>query len=129
MNAAEIHTTMKAMEAAISDKGYYAPLVCLKVNWVGYDLTLSLEYRSSSWTNVKTEFIHAEIGDGIDGIIAKGVKFIAEMTSIEDQKKKDFIAAIGRLIDQGREIGVDVDYMNPLTEMMGKLSTNIITKE
>ena len=44
-------------------------------------------------------------------------------------KKKDFITAMGRLIDQGRDIGMEVEFMNPLTEMMGKLSTNIITKE
>jgi hypothetical protein len=36
---------------------------------------------------------------------------------------------MGRLIDQGRDIGMEVEFMNPLTEMMGKLSTNIITKE
>jgi hypothetical protein len=44
-------------------------------------------------------------------------------------KKKDFITSMGRLIDQGREIGMQMEFMNPLTEMMGKLSTNIITKE
>ena len=129
MNAAEIHTALKAIEATISDKGYYDPRATLKVNWVGYDLTLVLEYRSSSWANVKTDFIHADIEDGIDGIIAKAVKRVAEIASIEEQKKNDFIAAMGRLIDQGREIGMEVEYMNPLTEMMGKLSTNIITKE
>ena len=51
------------------------------------------------------------------------------MKSILDAKKEAFIAAVGRLIDQGRDIGIDIEYMNPLTEMMGKLSTNIITKE
>jgi len=129
MNAAEIHTALKAIEATISDKGYYDPRATLKVNWVGYDLTLVLEYKSSSRATVKTDFIHADIEDGIDGIIAKAVKRVAEIASIEEQKKNDFIAAMGRLIDQGREIGMEVEYMNPLTEMMGKLSTNIITKE
>jgi len=129
MNAAEIHTALKAIEATISEKGYYAPCVSFKVNWLVYDLTIDLEYRSSSWANTKSEFIHAGIEDGIEGIIAKAVKHVSEIASIEEQKKKDFIAAMGRLIDQGREIGMEVEYMNPLTEMMGKLSTNIITKE
>ena len=129
MNAAEIHTALKAIEATISDKGYYAPCVSFKVNWVGYDLTLVLEYKSSSWANVKTDFFHANIEDGIEGIIAEAVKHVADIVSIEDQKKNDFIAAMGRLIDQGRDIGMEVEFMNPLTEMMGKLSTNIITKE
>lgn len=129
MNATEIKDALEAIEASISDKGYYGASACLKVKWVGYDLTLALDYRSSSWVNVKTDYIHADIEDGIDGIIAKAVKHVAEITSIEEQKKNDFIAAMGRLIDQGREIGMEVEYMNPLTEMMGKLSTNIITKE
>ena len=126
MNAAEIHTAMKAIEATISDKGYYAPCASFKVNWVGYDLTIHLEYKSSSWANVKSEFIHAKIEEGI---IAKAVKHVSEIASIEDQKRNDFITAMGRLIDQGRDIGMEVEFMNPLTEMMGKLSTNIITKE
>tara|TARA_R110000868_G_scaffold12098_5_gene58624 strand:- start:10034 stop:10435 length:402 start_codon:yes stop_codon:yes gene_type:complete len=129
MNAAEIHTAMKAIEATISDKGYYAPCASFKVNWVGYDLTIHLEYKSSSWANVKSEFIHAKIEDGIEGIIAEAVKHVSEIASIEDQKRNDFITAMGRLIDQGRDIGMEVEFMNPLTEMMGKLSTNIITKE
>ena len=32
-------------------------------------------------------------------------------------------------IHHRRDIGIEVEFMNPLTEMMGKLSTNIITKE
>ena len=129
MNATEIHTALKAIEATISDKGYYDPRATLKVNWVGYDLTLVLEYKSSSWASVKTDFFHADIEDGIEGIIAKAVKHVSDIVSIDDMKKKDFITAMGRLIDQGRDIGMEVEFMNPLTEMMGKLSTNIITKE
>ena len=129
MNAAEIKDALEAIEASILDKGYYGPSACLKVNWVGYDLTLVLEYKSSSWASVKTDFFHADIGDGIECIIAKAVKHVADIVSIDDMKKKDFITAMGRLIDQGRDIGMEVEFMNPLTEMMGKLSTNIITKE
>ena len=129
MNAEEIYIALKAIEASISNKGYYSPCASLKANWAGYELTVHLEYRSSSWVSSKSEFIHADIEDGIDGVIAKAVKRVSEITSIEEQKKNDFIAAMGRLIDQGRDIGMEVEYMNPLTEMMGKLSTNIITKE
>jgi len=129
MNAAEIKVALKAIEASISDKGYYDPRATLKVNWVGYDLTIHLEYKSSTWANVKSEFIHTDIEVGIDGIIEKAVRHVAEIASIEDQKRNDFITAMGRLIDQGRDIGMEVEFMNPLTEMMGKLSTNIITKE
>ena len=129
MNATEIKDALKAIEYTISDKGYYDPRATLKVNWVGYDLTIHLEYKSSTWASVKSEFIHTDIEVGIDGIIEKAVRHVAEIESIDDMKKKDFITAMGRLIDQGREIDIDVDFLNPLTEMMGKLSTNIITKE
>ena len=34
--------------------------------------------------------------------------------------------SLGRLIDQGRDIGIEVDFLNPLTAMMKKLATNAL---
>jgi len=129
MTPSEILGGLRLIEDRIKEKGYYRPSACVKVNWFGYDLALSIE----SWTEAggvsKNEYIHAPIEDGFEALFAKADAYVNGMKSIVDAKKESFIASIGRLIDQGRAIGIEVEFMNPLTEMMGKLSTNIITKE
>ena len=129
MTPSEILGGLRLIEDRIKEKGYYNPSACLKVNWIRYDLTLVIESQTSAGCGTKNEYIHTPIEDGFEALFTKADAYVNGMKSIVDAKKEAFIAAIGRLIDQGRDIGIDVEYMNPLTEMMGKLSTNIITKE
>jgi hypothetical protein len=89
-----------------------------------------MSYQSSSdYASAKQIFPRASLEDGWEPIIKQMDDHIDALISVSEAKKNDFIAAMGRLIDKGREIDIDVEYLNPLTEMMGKLSTNIITKE
>lgn len=129
MTPSEILGGLRLIEDRIKEKGYYNPSANIKVNWIGYDLTLVIESSVEAGSSGKTEFIHMTIDDGFEALFAKADAYVNGMKSIVDAKKEAFIHAIGRLIDQGREIGIEVEFMNPLTEMMGKLSTNIITKE
>jgi len=130
MNAAELLSEAKRLEKKILDKGYVSPSVTLKINWLSDDLSASMSYQSSGdYQSSKSVYPCGSLADGWVPIIQKMDEHIDALTSVSEAKKNDFIAAMGRLIDQGREIDIDVDFLNPLTEMMGKLSTNIITKE
>ncbi len=129
MTPSEILGGLRLIEDRIKEKGYYAPSACLKVNWICYDLTLAIESWVAANNGCKIEFIHMSIDDGFEALFVRAVAYVNGMKSIVDAKKEAFIHAIGPLIDQGRDIGIEVEFMNPLTEMMGKLSTNIITKE
>lgn len=129
MTPHQIMDTMVSLEERIMLKGYYRPKATFRINWVGYPMTVSIEHRTHDGAACETKFVHATLDDGFEGLFDQADAYVDGLVSIEDAKKNAFIAAIGRLIDQGRDIGIDVEYMNPLTEMMGKLSTNIITKE
>jgi hypothetical protein len=130
MNTAELLSNAKRLENKILDKGYVSPSVTLKINWLSDDLSASMSYQSSSdYASAKQIFPRASLEDGWEPIIKQMDDHIDALISVSEAKKKDFITAMGRLIDQGRDIGMEVEFMNPLTEMMGKLSTNIITKE
>ena len=130
MNAAELLSEAQRLEKKILDKGYIVPSVTFKIHWLGDDLSASMSYQSSSdYASAKQIYPSASLEDGWELIISRLDNHIDALISVSEAKKKDFITAMGRLIDQGREIGMEVEYMNPLTEMMGKLSTNIITKE
>ena len=128
MTPSEILGGLRLIEDRIKEKGYYNPSANIKINWVGYDLTLAIESSTEAGSGCKTEFIHAPIDDGFEVLFVRADAYVNGMKSIVDAKKEAFIAAMGRLIDQGRAIGIEVEFMNPLTEMMGKLYTNIITK-
>ena len=126
MTPSDIIETLNTIEKAMTDKGYYGPSAAVKINWCGYELTLNIEYRTEAGEYAKNQFFHENAEDGIGSLLARGFAFVDGLPSIQEAKRNDFIASIGRLIDQGRAIGIEVEFMNPLTEMMGKLSTNII---
>ena len=129
MNPVEIKLEIKRLEAVAAAKGYYLPKITLRLNWVGYELNADIEFRTDANATKKNEWIYATYEDGF-AVLLRGVEAkITSLPSIEDAKRDAFIAAVGRLIDQGKDIGIDVKFLNPLTKMMEKLSTNIITKQ
>jgi len=130
MNAAELLSEAQRLEKKILDKGYIVPSVTFKINWLGDDLSASLSYQvNSDYESARRLYPKGSLGNDWGPVIKQMDDHIDALISVREAKKNEFIAAMGRLIDKGREIDIDVEYMNPLTEMMGKLSTNIITKE
>ena len=129
MNPVEIKLEIERLEAVAAAKGYYLPKITLRLNWVGYELNASIETRIDADAQEKSEFVSATYKDGFAVLLQRVEAKIASLPSIEDEKRDAFIAAVGRLIDRGRDIGIDVKFLNPLTKMMEKLSTNIITKQ
>lgn len=54
-------------------------------------------------------------------------EFVAALPSREETKLRNFMDALGNVIDLGRANGIDVAFVNPLTETMKKLSENALT--
>lgn len=125
MNASDILREIARLEKLLISKGFAAPKIEISVGFSTRELTASVAYRSGS--DVKYQFIHIEADDGFESLIADTEDYINGLKSVAEIQKDTFIAAVGRLIDQGREIGVEVEFLNPLTDMMTKLSSNIIT--
>jgi hypothetical protein len=59
----------------------------------------------------------------------KAETFVASMPSPEEAKMREFMGAVGNAIEIGRANGIEVAFINPLTETMKKLSENIITHQ
>lgn len=127
MTPVEIKNACKSLENTITKKGYYNPKVDVSICWIGYDLTVHLSYRTDAHTLIIDKFIHCDVEDGFYVLISHAEDFITTLQPIVDAKRNAFIAAVGKLIEQGRDIGMEVEFLNPLTAMMEKLSTNIIT--
>jgi len=127
MKASEILREITRLEKMLTDKGFAAPKIEISVGFSTRELTANIAYRAGS--DVKYQFIHIEADDDFESLISDTEYYIMDLKSVAEIQKDTFIASVGRLIDQGREIGVGVDFLNPLVEMMGKLSSNILEME
>jgi hypothetical protein len=59
----------------------------------------------------------------IDDLLAK----IARLPSAKERGMHEFQDMLGKLIDKGRDVGVAVDFINPLTALAEDLAENAIT--
>ena len=73
------------------------------------------------------ELIHTdELTDHLKEWITEANTWIDAIPTAEQRAHDAFTQSLGRLIDQGRDIGIEVDFLNPLTAMMTKLATNAL---
>lgn len=124
--ATRMHGACEALEKQIAEIGYASPQVAIHINWLSSPFVVHIEHKSAQGVAGQSEFLR---GDTIEEAIKKADEYVADLPSVEEAQKRDFTHALGRLIDQGREIGVDVDYINPLTKMMEKLAENCLTDQ
>jgi hypothetical protein len=130
MTPVQLNAECIRLQNLISEKGYIKPQVNLYVNWLSCnEITAKIGYRASEFSCDTTSFPGVGVDEGWEALIAKVEAEIAEIKPVADKKREEFVAAVGKLIDQGRDIGIEVDFLNPLTEMMKSLSSNIITNQ
>ena len=55
--------------------------------------------------------------------------FLAALPPINEARRRQWMEALGRHIDKGREIGIETEFLNPLAETMQRLSKNAIAAE
>ena len=86
----------------------------------------------NGYETFKRLLTHDEIKDGVDvnewlvTMLQEAHAWIDAIPSAEQRAHDAFTKSLGRLIDQGRDIGIEVDFLNPLTAMMEKLATNAL---
>jgi len=124
MNASDILHEITRLEKLLTNKGFTAPKIEISVGFSTRELTANISYKAGS--EVQYKFIHLEALDGFESVISDTEDYINGLKSVQEIQRDAFVASVGRLIDQGREIGVEMEFLNPLTTMMDKLSSNIL---
>lgn len=101
-------------------------------------IRFEVEYRETdSYNSERHEFAarvtHDEVADDsfdldvwLDDAMHDAMGFIQSIPTQAEREHNAFIRQVGRLIDSGREVGIDVAFLNPLTDMMRKLSENVL---
>ena len=100
-------------------------------------IRFEMEYSNSAeygvgYETFKRSLTHDEVKEGVDvnewliTMLQEAHAWIDAIPTAEQRAHDAFTKSLGRLIDQGREIGIEVDFLNPLTSMMEKLATNAL---
>lgn len=124
----EIHEAINPLPAMLSAKGKKQPTVsfvleanashAISMSWVKFD-------ANNNWDREYETFV----GGTFEAVLARAAAFIDELPSAEQAKLFSFMEKLGNVIDAGRDNGIAVDFLNPLTETMKRLSENVITHQ
>lgn len=122
----EIYAAINPMPAMLSAKGKVKPEAHFQINAnarVGIYLSWVKDGASNDWDRDFKYFIV----ETFDEALSEALAFIRDMPDAKTARLQRFMNQLGKVIDFGRDVGVDVDFINPLTETMKRLSENIIT--
>jgi hypothetical protein len=126
MTIDEIYAAINPLPAMLSAKGKVKPdaQVIIAAN-ASISILMSWDKRYASYSYERD--YKTFLGDNFQQALAKTLDFIKELPSAEQAKLHDFMGKLGKLIDAGKDEGIEVAYLNPLIESMKKLSENVIT--
>ena len=125
MTADEIQTAVDALMSDMVSRGLRSP-TCYAWFKAYADPQIYLHWDEDGCPHGRTEIGR---GDTIAEALENASEILEAIPTKEDRDHAEFTRLLANVIDKGRTIGIDVDFLNPLTEMMTKLSTNIITKQ
>lgn len=66
-------------------------------------------------------------GESPQDVFEETKAFVMALPNKKDLNKQAFMAELATVIDKGKDLGIDVEFLNPLVEQMRSLSENIIT--
>lgn len=133
MNTNEIRTRLSELAKAMMAKGLRQPSAQFDAESDNVEFRVYLRWQDptkiasrTSYSDGLYEFIRdADAEKAFDEADA----FVAAMPSADETKLKQFMGALGAVIDLGKDSGIEVEFLNPLQKTMKKLSDNILTDQ
>lgn len=113
---------IEALERALIDKGYTQPQVWLGIKWIGNFCFNMTAYNPNAVVSEKTINRLAK-GETYEEALQRAKDDIAKLPNTNEEAENQFRKDLAKMIDRGNALGLSV---NPLTEMMKALSSNII---
>lgn len=88
------------------------------------DPYIYLHWDEDGCTYGRTEIRH---GKTVAEALENAKEILEAIPPKADRDKAEFARLLANAIDKGRAIGVEVEFLNPLTETMKRLSENALT--
>lgn len=125
---ADIYAAINPLPAVLSAKGNRSPDVRFEIR-ANANVNLTIDWVKPGAQNDWDRAYHLFNGDTFEEALGKATAFIADLPDADTSRLRDFMGRLGNLIDHGRSLGIAVDFLNPLTETMKRLSENVITHQ
>jgi len=123
MDTTEIQKRVNTISDMMVVKGLPQPYARFEVqSHAEFEVTL----RRESVPYNKYSFHKA---DNAEVALKAAEAYIAALPDATTNRRNAFIAALGAVIDQGRDAGIEIDFINSLIVMMKRLSKNAITDQ
>lgn len=130
MNTSELQARLVAAEAAYVAKSGRQPYIggaTLKLGHVGA-WECSLWIKESRGLD-RCQYMLLAKGETADEAIDAFFSAVADLPDAETAALHEFQRDLGRLIDKGRDLGIDAKWLNPITETARELAENVLTHE
>jgi len=122
----DIYAAINPMPAMLSAKGLVKPEVQVQIE-ANARIKIMLAFRKPFTKNDWERSYEFGIGNTFEEAAVNALEVIAKLPTREEANLQHFMAGLGKLIDQGKDAGIGIDYLNPLLDSMKKLSDNAIT--
>ena len=129
-----IPNCLKKIEQALADKGLCRTEVsCYVTSGTGYckPWCISIRYRFKTAGETQTFDARSEQDETTDWAFTTlsqvVLDHIANLPSPEEAEHEEFLKLLARVVEKGKDIGVDGLVLNPLIDSMKRLSENVIT--
>lgn len=125
MNLKEIQTRITGLNDALIDKDYTVP---------DCDLTILGSGDVSVWVKCGHYGKDGRVFEGLEGAtigaaLEAADKFIADLESMSDYKKKEAVKSFGRAVDGLRAAGIEAKFVDPLSDTLKAMSENLLVHQ
>lgn len=69
------------------------------------------------------------MGETFEEALEVALAFVTALPPANEAKRRDWQKRLGNLIDDGRKIGIETEFLNPLEASMKRLASNALTRE
>lgn len=125
MKQSEMKHKVDALANAALAKGLREPEVSVHVKsyQTAPSILLCWKDKSRNFESAYRSFTE----DTLEGSFLIANEYVENLPTPEQAKLNEFMACLGKVIDLGKDNGVDVEFLNPLTATMKRLSENALT--
>ena len=126
----QLKNAIADLEAQLINREMLSVYVDLELRTSDYRIgSLYISYKTRDDAESQSKRFYAETWEDIGTAFEEAHAFVAALPSKAEIEHAEFMKMVGRAIDRGRGMGIDVQFLNPLTAMMEALATNALTKQ
>ena len=126
----EIEDAMISIKESLKERDLIDPEVTVTIStkdWCATCFEIQYKVRADSTTIYKS--FRGESVNDLDNIVIETRAHIKGLKSRDELDHDEFMLMLGRVMDRAKDLGMDEDFVNPLTAMMKKLASNAITSQ